>query len=934
MITVQQIELVNFRSIPYALIEPNLDGGMTALAGGNGLGKSSVVHGLTWALWGLTPADVSVKGLRRQGTEGAECRVTVTFEHDGQVVEVTRALKGKNDTTVAFIKVDGHEITNVSAKTAVHWLENRLGGLDAAGFLTAFVVRQKEMDDLVRARPAERKKLIERLAGIERMSEAVQRAREVENEAKKLVALLPGSEAALKEATTERDAADTKVATARDAESRAAETATTTEKAATAAEQSAAAAEAAVAEFGDLTGQKTAAEQRLAVAGTQLENAAAVLADRRAAAVGGDPDAVEQARNLASEARTAYETAVEQSRTALSARGQLEGLAKSANTARDALSAAAIKEAAARTTATDAKERALAASNPSDDELLRAANAVKAIESARGQLEGLAKSAQTAASALETASRNAENARRTVADSTVRRDNASAAPLETVAAAVAAVSSAQAARADAQAEYRRLSSAITTLSASTHPNCPTCNRDLENPETLIGALQVALEAVTGQGVQAKVNEAHAVEALAELQTQDAEAKEASSALNAAQIVLDDAEGVLLLRQAEVEEIEVDRTRLNGVLSGEEACSAALKSLQAQANEAQESARALTSALTAHTDAQAALNDRQSEFDDISGEIERLSDLLAESESVDPVTLKEMEQASHAARDSMLAANRAAEAAADLPEKEQHVAGIQAVIDDVTAEIQSLDAQVQGLAADPAQAAALAAEGRQKRSEASSAALAHQQAVSDTRVALEALSGFQRAVEEEQGRLDAKADAIKAHQSRTATREALEAFRMDRLARIAPELAEVTTDLVARMTNGRYIAVDMDENFTPILTDASGEQRPVSWLSGGEESVVALALRIGIGEVISGTKGGLLVLDEVLTAQDLDRRQAMMGAIRELPGRQVLMINHVVEALDIADKGYLFTTDDDGDVIVLDLAHEGATVHLEHALDSD
>lgn len=170
-------------------------------------------------------------------------------------------------------------------------------------------------------------------------------------------------------------------------------------------------------------------------------------------------------------------------------------------------------------------------------------------------------------------------------------------------------------------------------------------------------------------------------------------------------------------------------------------------------------------------------------------------------------------------------------------------------------------------------------------------------------------------------LDARANdlqaavEVKEHTAReteraAATREALEVFRSERLTRLTPELSDIASDLVARMTAGRYTSVWLDETFTPYVTDNTGQQRPFMWLSGGEEAVVALALRLAIGEVVSGGVGGLLVLDEVLTAQDGDRRAAMMSAISTLPGRQVIMVNHIAEAADLADVVYEFTPGED------------------------
>ncbi|NAZ78094.1 hypothetical protein GTQ99_22180, partial [Kineococcus sp. T13] len=171
---------------------------------------------------------------------------------------------------------------------------------------------------------------------------------------------------------------------------------------------------------------------------------------------------------------------------------------------------------------------------------------------------------------------------------------------------------------------------------------------------------------------------------------------------------------------------------------------------------------------------------------------------------------------------------------------------------------------------------------------------------DHRVAEEQVRGAERARDAEADRLRLRAATVAELERRSAVRDALEAFRRDRIARLAPEVSEVATDLVARITGGRYVSVVLDEEFTPVVTDEVGTQRPVQWLSGGEESAVALALRVALSDVWSGRTGGLFWLDEPFVSQDAASRAAMMAAIRELPGRQVVLINHASEATDLVD----------------------------------
>lgn len=147
----------------------------------------------------------------------------------------------------------------------------------------------------------------------------------------------------------------------------------------------------------------------------------------------------------------------------------------------------------------------------------------------------------------------------------------------------------------------------------------------------------------------------------------------------------------------------------------------------------------------------------------------------------------------------------------------------------------------------------------------------------------------------------KRELLKKQETASLTTDVIEKFRTETIASLAPELSEFATSLISEMTNGDFTEVKLDEDFNPSVVDSSGRERPVSWLSGGEESAVALALRIAIAFLITGGQPELLWLDEVLTAQDADRRSTMLSMIRRLPINQIIMINHTQDAGDIVDK---------------------------------
>ena len=205
MITLESLEAVNIRSLGSAFMQP-LPSGVTALNGPRGVGKSSLLITLLWVLYGVTPDGVTVQALRRQGTTGP-VKGVVTLLHDGQRLVVERGLKGRNDTPYVQISVDGVLQSVNKVRVANAWIAQRFGGLDAQGFTAAFVTRQKELDTLVKATAGERRRLIERLAGIDRMSAAVKAAREEETTVRRTLEVLPGSPEALKTAGQALEAA-------------------------------------------------------------------------------------------------------------------------------------------------------------------------------------------------------------------------------------------------------------------------------------------------------------------------------------------------------------------------------------------------------------------------------------------------------------------------------------------------------------------------------------------------------------------------------------------------------------------------------------------------------------------------------------------------------------------------------------------------------
>jgi exonuclease SbcC len=106
-----------------------------------------------------------------------------------------------------------------------------------------------------------------------------------------------------------------------------------------------------------------------------------------------------------------------------------------------------------------------------------------------------------------------------------------------------------------------------------------------------------------------------------------------------------------------------------------------------------------------------------------------------------------------------------------------------------------------------------------------------------------------------------------------------------------------------LTDGRYTQLKITEEFEFTLYD---EDRPKPIISGGEEDIVNLSLRLAMAEMIcerSGQPLGLLVLDEVFGSLDADRRENTLQLLRRLRDRfeQIIIISHIEEIQAGADR---------------------------------
>jgi exonuclease SbcC len=133
--------------------------------------------------------------------------------------------------------------------------------------------------------------------------------------------------------------------------------------------------------------------------------------------------------------------------------------------------------------------------------------------------------------------------------------------------------------------------------------------------------------------------------------------------------------------------------------------------------------------------------------------------------------------------------------------------------------------------------------------------------------------------------------------------ALADFRGELNAALRPDLSQLASLFLSDLTRGRYTELELDEDYQTRLLD-EGDAKIV--ISGGEEDVANLALRLAISQMIAERAGqplSLLLLDEVFGSLDEDRRSAVVDLLRSLADRfpQVILITHIDLAAESFDR---------------------------------
>jgi len=137
------------------------------------------------------------------------------------------------------------------------------------------------------------------------------------------------------------------------------------------------------------------------------------------------------------------------------------------------------------------------------------------------------------------------------------------------------------------------------------------------------------------------------------------------------------------------------------------------------------------------------------------------------------------------------------------------------------------------------------------------------------------------------------------------------------ARARPLLERATRDLFERF-NFAYSDISIDDDYNINVIGPGGEQ-DIDQISGGERVALAIALRLAIAQVLSG-RVETIIMDEPTTHLDEERRKELVNILNSFfreGGRiipQMLIISHHREIEDVADLVYNVSRKDGYSVI--------------------
>lgn len=169
---INYLELKNYRKFAHAQLE--LGDGVIGIVGKNGVGKSTLVESIAWALFGNRKEidRGEKKSIRRSGASQREpTSVKLEFSYGGDEFVVSREMTGKSLSIDASLKINGKTVAT-GATEVTQEIERKLG-MDYKSFFVSVFARQKDLAALSSLPDSQRRDTVVRMLGIDRLDDII-----------------------------------------------------------------------------------------------------------------------------------------------------------------------------------------------------------------------------------------------------------------------------------------------------------------------------------------------------------------------------------------------------------------------------------------------------------------------------------------------------------------------------------------------------------------------------------------------------------------------------------------------------------------------------------------------------------------------------------------------------------------------------------------
>jgi exonuclease SbcC len=184
---ITMLRLANFRRHAEAELRFDDAGQIVLVAGRNGVGKTSLLEAITYALYAEgRHGRRNLDQLLRRGAELEGMEVEMSFTVGEDRYRVLRRRDGRSSTAVLW--ANDHPL--VEGQREVTDEITRVLGMDSAGFRLATIAQQKDLDGLASLTPATRTRMVGRLLRLDALTRARDAASEIHHTEAKVAAQL------------------------------------------------------------------------------------------------------------------------------------------------------------------------------------------------------------------------------------------------------------------------------------------------------------------------------------------------------------------------------------------------------------------------------------------------------------------------------------------------------------------------------------------------------------------------------------------------------------------------------------------------------------------------------------------------------------------------------------------------------------------------